>query len=262
MKMLVAIIVAAAMLASSARAEVKTQSIEYKVGDATLEGFLSYDDSIATGEKRPGVIIVHEWWGLNDYPKMRAQMLAKLGYVAFCADMYGKGKTTRDPKQAEAWATEVATKPDVAKARTQAAFDMLRKQPQVDPQKIAAIGYCFGGSVVLEMARRGMDLAAVVSFHGGLDTEHKAQKGQVKAQILVCHGADDTFDPPENVVNFQKEMTEAGVSWQVNIYSGAVHAFTNPDADKAGIKGVAYNKVADQRSWEAMRQFFKEVLGK
>ena len=189
-------------------------------------------------------------------------MLAKLGYVAFCADMYGKGKTTRDPKQAEAWATEVGTNPEIAKARAIAAFEQLKRQPQVDGQKIAAIGYCFGGGVVLEMARRGMDLASVVSFHGGLATQRPAQKGQVKAQILVCHGADDTFDPPEHVANFQKEMTDAGVTWQMNIYSGAQHAFTNANADKAGIKGVAYNKTADERSWEAMQQFFKTTLGR
>ena len=255
------IVATAAMLTSSARAEIKTQAIEYKVGDANLQGFLVYDDSMPASQKRPGVIVVHEWWGLNDYPKMRAQMLAKLGYVAFCADMFGKGKTTEDPKQAQAWATEVYKNPDVARARAQAAFEMLKKQPQVDPSKIAAIGYCFGGGIALGMARSGMDLAGVVTFHGALDTEQRAQKGQVKAQILVCHGADDPFETPESVAAFQKEMTEAGATWQMNIYSGAQHAFTNPNVDKFALQGARYNKIADQRSWEAMQAFFKEVFG-
>jgi dienelactone hydrolase len=257
----VAVIIVAALFTSRSFAEIKTQAIEYKVGDANLQGFLVYDDAIPASQKRPGVIVVHEWWGLNDYPKMRAQMLTKLGYVAFCADMFGKGKTTEDAKQAAAWMGEAMKNPDVVRARAQAAFDILKKQPQVDSTKIAAIGYCFGGGVVLNMARAGSDLAGVVSFHGGLETEHKAQKGQVKAQILVCHGADDTFESPESIAAFQKEMTDAGVNWQMNVYSGAQHAFTNPDVDKFGLKGARYNKIADQRSWEAMRAFFKDVFG-
>jgi dienelactone hydrolase len=258
---IVVTVVTITLFTSRTFAEIKMQPIDYKVGDANLQGFLAYDDSVPANQKRPGVIVVHEWWGLNDYPKMRAQMLAKLGYVAFCADMFGKGKTTEDPKQAQAWATEVYKNPDVAKARSQAAFEMLKKQPQVDPSMIAAIGYCFGGSIVLDMARSGMDLTGVVTFHGGLDTEHRAQKGQVKAQILVCHGADDGFETPESVAALQKEMTDAGVVWQMNIYSGAQHAFTNPNVDKYGLQGARYNKIADQRSWEAMQAFFREIFG-
>jgi dienelactone hydrolase len=262
MRLLAAIVLAVALFASAVSAAIKTETVAYKAGDAELEGFIAYDDSVPATEKRPAVIIVHEWWGLTDYPKMRAQMLAKLGYVAFCADMYGPGKTTQDPKQAGVWAGEVARNPDVEKARAQAAFDVVRKRPEVDPQKIAAIGYCFGGGVALDMARNGMDLAGVVGFHASLATQRPAQKGHVKAQVLVCHGADDTFESAEDVANFQKEMTTAGVTWQMNIYSGAVHAFTNANADKFGIKGVAYNKIADERSWEALQTFLKDVFGK
>jgi len=187
-------------------------------------------------------------------------MLAELGYVAFALDMYGEVATGRE--HAMALITGLVQNPPLLRKRAAAGFDVLKAQPGVDTGRLAAIGYCFGGGVVLEMARRGMDLASVVSFHGGLATQRPAQKGQVKAQILVCHGADDTFDPPEHVANFQKEMTDAGVTWQMNIYSGAQHAFTNANADKAGIKGVAYNKTADERSWEAMQQFFKTTLGR
>jgi dienelactone hydrolase len=241
-------------------AAVKTQTVEYKAGDTTCRGFVAYDDS--SNDKRPVVLIVHEWWGLNDYPKRRAEQLAALGYVAFAADMFGDGKTTRDAAEAKSLSGQFISKPDVVKARTQAALETARRQPHADPDRVAAIGYCFGGFVVLGMARAGMDLDGVVSFHGGLATESPATKGQVKSRILICHGNDDTFLTPQEISNFQKEMTDARVDWQMNIYSGAVHAFTNPDADKAGLPGVAYHKLADQRSWEAMKLFFQEIFAR
>lgn len=246
-------------ITSSTFAAMKTQTIEYKVGDTTCKGYLAYDDS--TDAKRPGVIIVHEWWGLTDYPKRRAEQLAQLGYVAFCADMFGDGKTTSDPKEAERLITALGKTPDVAAARRQAAFDVLTKQPQVDATRIGAMGYCFGGAQALAMARAGMDLKGVVSFHGSLGTESPAKKGAVKAKVLVCHGAADPMVKAEQVQKFEKEMDDAGVDWEVNVYAHAVHAFTNPDADKFKIPGIGYNAEADRRSWKAMQIFWDEVFG-
>ncbi|CAN5336224.1 dienelactone hydrolase family protein [soil metagenome] len=258
MKLAAAIFVLS-FVTSSAFANIKTQTVEYKVGDTTCRGYLAYDDS--TDVKRPGVIVVHEWWGLTDYAKRRAEQLAQLGYVAFCADMFGDGRTTTDPKKALEFVTELGKHPDVAAARSQAAMDELKKQPQLDPSRVAAIGYCFGGSTALNMARAGMDLKGVVSFHGSLATDSPAKKGQIKAKLLICHGAADPMVPAEQVQNFEKEMTDAGVDWQLNAYSHAVHAFSNPDADKFGIEGVGYNAEADRRSWKAMQAFFDEVFG-
>jgi dienelactone hydrolase len=237
----------------------KTETIEYKVGETNCKGYLAYDDAIEA--KRPGVIVIHEWWGLSDYPKRRAEQLAQLGYVAFCADMFGEGKTTRDPKQAGKWANAIYEDSKLMADRFNGAVEQLKKQSRVDAQRIGAIGYCFGGGTVLNMARTGADLKGVVSFHGALGTQTPAKKGAIKSQVLVCHGADDSFDPPEGVLNFQKEMTDAGARWQLILYSGAQHAFTNPDADKFGIQGVAYNATADRRSWKAMQAFFDEVFG-
>lgn len=256
---LAAAIVVLLFVTSSTFATMKTETIEYKVGDTTCKGYLAYDDSSET--KRPGVIVVHEWWGLTDYPKRRAEQLAQLGYVAFCPDMFGDGKTTSDPKEAERLITELGKTPDVASARRQAAFDQLKKQPQVDATRIGAMGYCFGGAQALAMARSGMDLKGVVSFHGALGTSSPAKKDAVKAKILVCHGAADPMVTPMHVMDFEKEMDAAGADWQVNVYAKAVHAFTNPDVDKFKIPGVAYNAEADRRSWKAMQAFWDEVFG-
>ena len=256
---LAAAIVGLFLVTSSTFAAMKTQTIEYKVGDTTCRGYLAYDDS--TDAKRPGVIIVHEWWGLTDYPKRRAEQLAQLGYVAFCADMFGDGKTTSDPKEALQFVTELGKKPDAAAARTQAAVDELKKQAQVDSTRLAAMGYCFGGATALNMARAGMDLKGVVSFHGSLETNSPAKKDTLKAKVLVCHGAADPMVTTEHVQKFEKEMDAAGADWQVNVYAHAVHAFTNPDADKFKIPGVGYNAEADRRSWKAMQMFFDEIFG-
>ena len=245
-------------LALGARAEIKTQTVEYKDGDTTLKGFLAYDDAAAG--KRPGVVVVPEWWGLNDYPKGRAEQLAKLGYVAFAADIYGEGFTTMDPKVAGQKAGE-AKKADLLAKRGALALEQLKKDPHVDPAKTAAIGYCFGGTTVLELARRGQDLLGVVSFHGTLDTEHPAQSGQVKTKVLVCHGDADSFVPPEQLAKFEKEMKDAGADAKVIHYPNAKHAFTNPAADKVGMEAIGYNREADQKSWADMQQFFKELFG-
>jgi dienelactone hydrolase len=258
MRQVLAIAIALFLSTTIARAAIKTQTVEYKAGDTTLKGFLAYDD--ATTDKRPAVIIVHEWWGLNDYVKRRAQDVARLGYVAFAADMFGDGTTTSDPKEAGKLAGSVKSDPKVELARAQAALDVVKKRPEVDTNKIAAMGYCFGGSVALDMARAGWPLVGVVSFHGALKTQMPAEAGKVKASILACHGADDPMVPQADVLAFQDEMRKAKADWAFVSYASAVHAFTNPDADKFGIPGVSYNEKADKRSWQAMKDFFAEVF--
>ena len=248
----------AIIMASAAQAEVRSERIEYRQGDTLLEGYLSYDDSMAG--KRPGVLVVHEWWGLNDYAKQRTEQLARLGYVAFAIDMYGKGKTTSDPKQAGEWAGAFKNDRKLCRDRAAAGLEVLKKRPQVDPARIAAIGYCFGGMVVLEMARGGAELKGVVSFHGSLATPKPGDAKSIRGKVLVLHGADDPFESPAEIAAFQEEMRRAGVDWQMVYYGGAVHSFTNPESGKSGIKGVGYNEAADRRSWMAMRLFFDEIF--
>jgi len=241
-----------------ARAELVKKPIEYKQGDATLRGYLVYDDK--TSDKQPGVVVVPEWWGLTNYEKHRAEQLAELGYVALAADIYGDGQTTDDPKEAGKMAGKFRGDRKLMRDRVRAALDTLKAQPQVDPSKTAAIGYCFGGSCVLELARSGADVNGVVSFHGALDTPMPAKKGDVKAKILVLHGADDPMVSQEQVQAVEKEFTDAGADLKVVQYPGAVHAFSNPDADKHNIKGVAYNKEADEKSWQAMKELFEQIF--
>ncbi len=247
-----------ALIATGAQATLRTEQIEYRHGDTQLSGYLAYDDSYSG--KRAGVLVIHEWWGLNNYAKMRAEQLARLGYVAFAVDMYGGGKTTSDPKTAGEWAGALRNDRAFARARARAGLEVLKGRPQTDPGRISAIGYCFGGTMVLELARSGADLGGVVSFHGGLSTPNPADARNIKGKVLVLHGADDTFESPAEIAAFHDEMRKAGVDWQMIYYGGAVHAFTNPDAGKAGIKGVAYNEAADRRSWRAMRDFFDEIF--
>jgi len=246
------------ILTASAQAALHTETVEYKDGDAVLKGYLAYDD--AAKGKQPGVLVAPEWWGLNDYAKHRADMLAQLGYIAFAVDMYGDGFNTTSPEEAGKRSSQFKNDRPAGRKRIQTALDTLRKRPQVDPGKIAAIGYCFGGTCALELARSGADIAGVVSFHGSLNTPHPADAKNIKGKVLVCHGANDTFVSAEEVAAFQKEMRDANVDWQMNIYSGAMHSFTNPDADKFGIPGIGYNERADKRSWEAMKQFLAETF--
>lgn len=247
------------LLAScTARAAVKTEIVKYKSGDTEFVGFVAYDD--APG-KRPGVLVAPEWWGLNDYAKSRARQLAEMGYVAFAIDPYGGGKVAADAAEAGKMATALKQNPAELRARAAAALDLLKKNDRVDGAKLAAIGYCFGGTTVLELARGGADVLGVVSFHGALATPSPAKAGQIKAQVLALHGGDDPFVPPAEVAGFQKEMTAAGAKWELNVYGGAVHSFTNPDVDKLKMEGAAYNASADKRSWAAMKQFFAELFG-
>ena len=248
----------ASLLALPAGAAIKTETVKYDAGGHEFNGFLAYDD--ASSGKRPGILVAPEWWGLTDYAKHRAEQLAALGYVAFAMDPYGNGKTANDASEAGKLAGALKSNPTELRARANAALDVLKKNPNVDPSKLGAIGYCFGGTTVLELARSGADLKGVVSFHGGLATKQPAVPGNFKPAVLICHGGDDSFESPEEIAAFQDEMRKAGADWEMNIYGGAVHSFTNPESDKRGIKGIAYNAKADKRSWEAMQTFFKEVL--
>lgn len=242
-------------------ADLYEQQIQYTSDGDTLDGYLVYDNSIKG--KRPGVLVVHEWWGQNEYARKRARMLAKLGYTAFALDMYGNGKQATHPADAQKFATEAMQHMDVSKARFMAALKLLRSNETVNPEEIAAIGYCFGGGIVLRMAEMGVDLKGVVSFHGVLPADQKVEPGQVKASVLVCQGADDPFTTPEQLAAFNNEMEKGEVDYEFESYPGAVHSFTNPMADSLGQKfnlPLAYNKAADQQSWAAMKEFFKRIF--
>ncbi|MGA9365657.1 MAG: dienelactone hydrolase family protein [Bacteroidota bacterium] len=249
--------------AVAARAGVVGKEVTYTADSLTMKGYLVYDDKF-TGQ-RPGVLVVHEWWGNNDYSRKRADMLAGLGYVALAVDMYGDGKLADNPSDAGKFATEVMTNVSAMTTRFDAALDVLKNDEQVDPSRIAAIGYCFGGAVVLGMAREGADLKAVVSFHGNLATQHPAEKGNVKARILVCNGADDKFISAEAIKNLKDEMKAAGADLKFVNYPGAIHSFTNPASTEAGKKfnmPIAYNEKADKGSWAEMQKLFKKVFKK
>ncbi len=236
----------------------KTQSIEYQDGDVTLRGFLAFDDQMA--QRRPGVLVMPEAFGLGRHAKERAARLAALGYVALAGDPYGNGLEVTELQEAIKLASDLRADPAKFRRRARVALDKLASLPQVDGSRLAAIGYCMGGSFVLELARDGAPLKGVVSFHGALETQRPAVAGQVRAKILVCHGAEDPFVPPAQVNAFAEEMTKAGVDWQLISYGGTVHSFTNPDAGNAGVQGLAYNKLSDERSWKAMRMFFDEIF--
>lgn len=245
------------------KAAMHEEAVDYSAGGVPLKGYLVWDDS--KGDKQPGILVVHEWWGLNDYARQRARMLAELGYTALAVDMYGDGKTTEHANEAQAFVKSVHERAEASKERFLAAMDFLKRQPMVDPGKIAAIGYCFGGSTVLNMARQGLDLAAVASFHGNLATQTPARPGSVKAKVLVLNGAADDFATPESIADFKQEMANAGADYRFIDYPGAKHGFTNPDADRLGKANnipIAYQAKADHESWQAMKELFKQVFGR
>lgn len=254
------LVILATLLPFSLQAVVLTEEFTYSDGETDMIGYFASDTDVKG--KRPAIIVVHEWWGHNDYAKRRARMLAKLGYRALALDMYGNGKNASHPKDAGKFSGEVKKNMAVAEKRFMAAYHYLQKRPNVDKNKISAIGYCFGGGIVLEMARRGVDLDGVVSFHGSLGTNDAAQKGKVKAKLLVLNGAADPFVKATSIEAFKKEMQAAKVDYKFVNYPGAKHAFTNPDADKFGKKfkiPLAYQKEADMKSWNEMKKFFKGI---
>jgi len=256
MKMILLSILGAAC-AISVQAKIVTKTIDYKQGDTMLEGYLAYDDSISG--KRPGVLVVHQWLGLTDYEKHRAEQLAKLGYVAFCADIYGKGVRPKVVSEAGAESTKYKTDRVLLRARVNAGLAELEKNPLVDSKRIAAIGYCFGGTTVLELALSGAAIAGVVSFHGGLDAPSPGDANNIKCKVLVQAGADDPFQNPNDLAAFEKEMRDAKVDWEITFYGGAVHSFTQPDPGFVN-PGAHYNEKADRRSWQAMKDFFAEIF--
>jgi len=246
------------MAALSARSEIITRAVEYRQGDAVLEGFSAYDDALQG--KRPGVLVVHQWKGLGDYEKKRAEMLARLGYNVFAADVYGKGVRPQTPSDAGAQAGKYKNDRALLRERVRAGLEVLARDPLTDPKRIAAIGYCFGGTAALELARSGADVAGVVSFHGGLSSPTPSDARNIKAKVLALHGADDPNVPAKEVAAFEEEMRQAGADWQLVAFGGAVHSFTDWNAGHDNAKGAAYNEKADRRSWEAMKQFFAELF--
>lgn len=255
-----AVVAAVMVSASSARAEVKTREVEYKQGETALQGFVAWDDAVKG--KRPGVLVVHEWWGHNQHARNQAMRLAKEGYVAFALDMYGKGKLAQHPKDAQAMMEEATKDPKVVGARFEAALAELKKDALVAADDIGVVGYCMGGAIALAMARSGQDLDAVATFHAGIyPPKVPAKKGAVKPRIQVHTGADDPMVPAAAVEGLEKEMAAAGARLEVVRYPGAKHSFTNPEADKAKVDGLAYNADADAKSWAASMKMFKEVFG-
>ena len=261
MKNVLATIVLFLAATSLSHAAVQGREVSYSANGTTLKGYIAYDDALKG--KRPGILVVHEWWGHNEYARKRARMLAEHGYTALAVDMYGDGKQAHHPDDAGKFASEVSKNAVLAKARFDAAFELIKKEESVDAGNIAAIGYCFGGTVALNMARIGEPLKAVLSFHGGLGTEHPAEPGKVQARIASFTGEDDPMIPATQVAAFRQEMDKAGVTSKVVTYPGAQHAFTNPDADKYGKEfklPLAYNAAADKASWDAGLAFLANAF--
>lgn len=247
------------LMAAPVRAELKTKTIVYEDHGTPLSGYLAYDDAVMG--KRPAVLVVHEWWGLNDYARGRAEALARMGYVAFAVDMYGEGKVTDHPKQAGEWSQQVTQNTALWQQRAQAGLAVLKARPQTDPNRIAAIGYCFGGGTVQQLAYAGADIKGVVSFHGSLQMPPADVGQKSRVRLLICHGGADPFATPEQLQSYLGAMAASGLDYQVNIYGGAKHGFTNPNASKYNIPALGYSPSADHRSWAAMKLFFSEIFG-
>ena len=256
------ILASISVVPNKAQPMLKEENVTYMSDGVALKGFVVYDESKLG--KRPAILVVHEWWGLNEYVKNRARKLAALGYIAMAVDMYGDGKTASNPQQAQEMASPFYKNPQLAKTRLDAALDKVKEFKETDATKIAAIGYCFGGSVLLNSAKLGADLKGVVSFHGGLSGV-PANKELLKAKILVCHGAADKFVSESDVVNFKNSLDSIGADYTFKIYANATHAFTNPDATETGKKfnmPIEYNETADKASWIDMQNFLNNLFKK
>jgi len=235
------------------------KALQYTDGGVAFEGYLGYDDAVK--RRRPGVLVIHDWTGVGPYAEKRVQQLAELGYIALAADIYGKGVRPAGVEEAADLANRYKADRPLLRSRANAGLRALQANSLVDTKRIAAIGYCFGGTAALELARAGADIAGFVSFHGGLQTPTPDDAKNIKGKVLVLHGADDPHVPPNEVLAFEEEMRKARVDWQMIAYGGAVHSFTNPGAGDDPARGAAYNEKADKRSWEAMKSFFKEIFG-
>ena len=244
----------------TAVADVQTETVSYSDGDVRLQGHLAWDDSQSGA--RPAVLVVHEWWGHDAYARRRAEQLAELGYVAFALDMYGEGKLTEHPTEAGEWAAAVHDNVAAWRRRATAGLEILRDHQLVDRNRLAAIGYCFGGATVLQLAYADVGLAGVVSFHGAVPAAKTEEAANVSTRILVCHGADDGFVSDAQISAFRAPLDEADVDYQLVYYGGARHSFTNPDADRRNIPGLRYDARADARSWQLMQSFLAECFSK
>jgi dienelactone hydrolase len=246
---------------NNVQAEIKTETVSYDYEGVKFQGAMVYDDSIKG--KRPGVMVVHEWWGLNEYAKERSAMLAKMGYIAFACDLYGEGKLAKHPTEAGQMAGEVRKNAAVWNGRALKSLKVLQENPMVDASKLAVIGYCFGGQTAMNIALSGADVVAVASFHGAMPSNPTVEKAKkVKGKILICHGADDTFIPEAAIKQFRDALDSAKTSYEFIAYPGAVHSFTVPNAGDANVKGLAYNEKADKSSWESLTKLLKESFGK
>lgn len=246
-------------LGTVVQAEVQSKAIAYNDEGTTLTGYLFWDDALSG--RRPGILVVHEWWGLNDYAKERARMLAELGYVAFAADMYGGNRITDQREQASEWMQEITADVDLWRQRASLGLAQLQASDLVDTDRIAAIGYCFGGGTLLQMAYGGTDVKGIVSFHGSLPAAPAEVKGKIQPRLLVLHGQADSFVAPEVVANFQNALEAAGANWEMDLYGGARHGFTNPHAGDYGMENLKYDAQSDTRSWQRMQVFFNELFG-
>jgi dienelactone hydrolase len=254
-----AIILTTMLATTAAHAELRGKTVDYREGKSVLSGYVVYDDTVQG--KRPGVVVVPDWMGPSDFTRERADTLARMGYVAVVSDIYGKKVRPKDQTEAKAQVAIYKGNRPLLRARAKAALDLLLDQKETDRARVAAIGYCFGGTAALELARSGAPLTGVVTFHGGLDTPTPQDAKNIKAKILVLAGADDPFVPAEQRAAFEKEMKDGNVAdWQMVQYSGAVHAFAVPTAGNDPSKGAAYNARADHRSWQAMKDFFVEIF--
>jgi dienelactone hydrolase len=252
------LLVLLSLLITPAYSEMHKEKITYSHQDTQLTGYLFWDDAFA-GE-RPGIMVFHEWWGLNDYALLRAEMLAESGYVAFAADMYGNDKVTRHAGDAKGWMLQITNNIDVWQQRAKLGLAQLKAHAKVDMNSIAVIGYCFGGATAMQLAYSGADLDAVISVHGSLPPASASQAEAIQSRVLVLHGGSDNFIPKQRIKKFITALDEANVDWEMDIYGGARHSFSNPYADGYGIDGVEFNELAEQRSWNRGLAFLKEVF--